>query len=95
MAHLSDTRPFTRLPISPLAWSLGIFFAIAYAICVAFDLVFPGQNMTSLWLPLLPWVTSISLGGFVLGLLETLFYGWFVAVIFAPLFNYFVEKTPT
>ncbi|KNG94580.1 DUF5676 family membrane protein [Pseudaestuariivita atlantica] len=92
MAHSTDTHAHSHVPIAPLAWSLGIFFAITYVICVLFDLVFPGQSMTSLWLPLLPWVNGISLGGFVLGLVETVLYGWFVALIFAPLYNFFADR---
>lgn len=94
MAYPTEIRSHMHLPIAALAWSLGVFFAITFAICVVFDLIFPSQSMTSLWLTLLPWVDSISLGGFILGLFETLLYGWFVALIFAPLFNYFVEKMP-
>ena len=49
--------------------------------------------MTNLWNPLLPWVDGISLGGYVLGVAETLLYGWFVALIFGPLFNFFAERS--
>ena len=49
--------------------------------------------MTSLWTPLLPWVNGISIQGYVLGAAETLLYGWFVALIFGPLFNFFAERS--
>ncbi|KKL69914.1 hypothetical protein LCGC14_2110150 [marine sediment metagenome] len=93
MASISETPRAARIPIQALGWSLGIFFAITYTICVVFDLVFPGQSMTSLWNPLLPWVDGISLGGYALGVAETLLYGWFVALIVGPLFNFFAERS--
>lgn len=94
MTSISETPRAVRVPIQALGWSLGIFLAITYTICVAFDLVFPGQSMTSLWSPLLPWVSGISLGGYAIGVVETLLYGWFVALIFGPLFNFFAAIRP-
>lgn len=93
MTATTDRRRAVHIPIQALAWSLGIFFAIAYTICVIFDLIFPSQSMTSLWTPLLPWVDGIGLGSYALGVFETLLYGWFVALIFGPLFNFFAERT--
>lgn len=91
----TDTDPHhvAHIPVQALGWSLGLFFAIAFAICVLFDLAFQSQAMTGLWQPILPWVQGISLGGVLLGLVEAFLYGWFVALIFAPLFNFFAERT--
>ncbi len=86
------TQNAPRIPIVALGWSLGLFLAITFTLCVAFDLIFPSVAMNKAWLPLLPWVTWISISGFLLGLVETFLYGWFVALIFAPLFNYFAKK---
>jgi hypothetical protein len=81
-----------QIPIAALGWSLGIFFALSFAICVAFGLIFPGATMYQVWLPLLPWVTWISWASFILGLAEAFAYGWFVALIFGPLFNFFSAR---
>lgn len=83
----THTNP--RIPVMALGWSLGIFFAITFAICVAFGLIFTSATMFQAWLPLFPWVTWISWTSFGLGLIEAFAYGWFVALIFAPLFNFF------
>jgi hypothetical protein len=85
-------RTTSRIPIAALGWSLGFFLAFTFAICVAFGLLFPSVTMYQAWLPLLPWVTWISWASFVLGLVETFAYGWFVALIFGPLFNYFAAR---
>jgi len=81
-----------RLPVVPLGLSLGIFLVITYALCVGFDLLFPGQAMYQAWLRLLPGFTWLSWGRFLLGLIESFAYGWYVALVFGPLFNFFAAK---
>ncbi|MHB1666445.1 DUF5676 family membrane protein [Thiomonas sp.] len=81
-----------RLPVAALGMSLGIFLAITFAACVAFDILFPGQAMYRSWLRLLPGFIWLSWSSFLLGLAESFGYGWFVALIFGPLFNYFAAK---
>lgn len=93
MTDTTETRRTAHIPVQALGWGLGLFFAITYTICVLFDLVFPGQAMTAFWAPLLPWVDEISLAGYALGVAETLVYGWFVALIFGPLFNFFAQRS--
>jgi hypothetical protein len=80
-----------RLPVVPLGLSLGIFLAITYGLCVVFDLMFPGQAMYLTWLRLLPGFTWLTWPSFFLGLIESFAYGWYVALIFAPLFNFFAH----
>ena len=81
-----------RIPVAALGLSLGIFFLITFALCVGYDLLFPGQAMYQSWLRLLPGFTWLSWQSFGLGLVETFAYGWYVALIFAPLFNYFAAR---
>ena len=50
--HIETHSP--RIPVKALGWSLGIFLAVTFAICVAFGLLFPGATMYQAWLPLLP-----------------------------------------
>ncbi len=76
-----------RIPIAVLGNSLGLFLAITFALCVGFGLIFPGAAMYQAWLPLLPGVGWISWPSFLLGLAESFGYGWYVALIFAPIFN--------
>jgi len=81
-----------HIPVVPLGASLGLFFALTFALCVLFDLWFPALAMNPTWAPLLPGFAWISWPSFFLGLVETFAYGWFVAVIFAPLFNLFAAR---
>ena len=67
------------------------FLAIGYVLCVAYDLLF-GARMYRAWIDLLPGFQWISWGSFVLGLLETVGYGIFIGLVFAPLYNFFLVK---
>ena len=78
-----------RLPIFALGMSLGLFFVVTFILCVGFDLLFPGQEMYQTWLRLLPGFTWLSWPSFFLGLAESFSYGWYIALTFGPLYNFF------
>ncbi|WP_368744583.1 DUF5676 family membrane protein [Desertibaculum subflavum] len=81
-----------RIPVLAFGMSFGAFLVITYALCVGFDLLFPGQAMYQTWLRLLPGFTWLSWQSFALGAIEAFAYGWYVALIFAPLFNFFARR---
>ena len=64
-----------------------LFLAITFVLCVGFDLIFPHMAMYRSWQALLPGFTWISWSSFLLGLLESYGYGWYVALIWVPLYN--------
>ena len=80
------------LRMYPVGMTLGILLAFRFALCVVFGLLFPAAKMYEAWLPLLPGVTWISWPTALLGLVEAFAYGWYIAVIFVPLFNLFARK---
>ena len=69
-----------------------LFLAITFSLCVAFDLLFPSLAMYQLWLKLLPGFEWISWRSFLLGLVETYAYGWYLALIWVPLYNLFASR---
>ncbi len=81
-----------RLPVMALGMSLGTFFATTFVLCVGFDLLFPEHAMYETWLRLLPGFTWLTWQSFLLGLVESFAYGWYVALVFAPLFNFFARR---
>jgi hypothetical protein len=83
------TRQPVQIPVFALGLSLSLFSTITFVLCVLFDLIYPDQTMYQAWLRLLPGFTWLSWSSFLLGLVETFGYGWYVALIFGPLFNYF------
>ena len=87
---LARTAP--RIPVFALGMSLGLFLALTYVLCVLFDLWFPGQAMYQTWLKLLPGFTWLTWPSFFLGLAESYAYGWYVALVFGPLYNFFAAR---
>ena len=67
-----------------------LFFAIAYTSCVVFDLLFPSHAMYQTWLKLLPGFEWLTWRSFILGFIESYGYGWFIALIWVPLYNVFL-----
>jgi hypothetical protein len=70
-----------------------LFLAISFSLCVVFDLIFPEHAMYEVWLKLLPGFEWISWQSYFLGLVVSYAYGWFIALIWIPLYNYFGSKS--
>jgi hypothetical protein len=91
-AAVFATRP-ASIPVIAFGLSLSVTFVITYALCVVFYLLFPdagsGHAVLSLFLP---WFKLLSWQSFLLGLVESFALGWYVALIFAPLFNVFARR---
>ena len=87
-----QARPVARVPVFALGLSLGLFFALNFVLCVVFDLWFPEQAMNTVWSRLLPGFAWISWPSFFLGLVESTAYGWYVALVFGPLYNFFAAR---
>lgn len=81
-----------KLSLSAFGHATSLFISISFTLCVVFDLIFPEQAMYEVWLKLLPGFEWISWQSFFLGLLESYMYGWFIALIWVPLYNFFGSK---
>jgi len=81
-----------RIPVVALGMSLGLFLAFTFAVCVGFDLLFPQMAMYRAWIRFLPGFTWLTWPSFLLGLVETFAYGWYVALVFGPLYNFFAAR---
>jgi hypothetical protein len=40
----------------------------------------------------LPWFELLNWPSFFLGLIESFGYGWYIALVFAPIYNFFVTR---
>jgi hypothetical protein len=78
-----------RLRLMPVGMSIGLLFAISYVLCIALGLIWWDGGLHQPWLQFLPGFTWLSPGTFLLGLVESFVYGWYVALVFVPLFNFF------
>ena len=70
-----------QLRYLPAAVVIGGFLAVSFAVCVAWDAVFPDWAMWRAWAPLLPGFTWLSVGSFFLGLVEAFAYGFWLALV--------------
>ncbi len=87
-----EVRDVHDIAVIASGLSLSAFLVVSYVLCVLFDLWFPGQAMNPVWSPLLPGFTWLTWPSFFLGLVETFTYGWYVALVFGPLYNFFAAK---
>lgn len=89
---IARARRAPRLPLLAFGFALSLFLGITFLLCVGYGLIFPDQAMYPNWLHLLPGFTWLSWGSLLIGLIDSLSYGWYVALIFVPLFNYFAVR---
>lgn len=78
-----------RLPLVPLGMSLGLFLAITYTLCIALGALWPDFGLHKPWLQFFPGFEWLTGRGFVIGLAESFAYGWYAALVFVPLYNFF------
>ncbi len=68
--------------------ALGLFLVITYALCITFGLLAPEQfRMYTAWQALLPGFTWLSPASFLLGLVESFAYGFYISIVFVPIYN--------
>jgi len=79
-----------RLPLVPLGLSLSLLLMISYVLRVVLGLIWPNVGLHQPWLQFLPGFTWLTWPSFFLGLVETFAYGWYIALVFTPLFNFFM-----
>ena len=79
-ARMLDTRAVT--------WSLALFSAVTFVVCVVYGLIVPETlHMTAFLEQMLPgfiWLTPV---GFVVGLAESFLYGAYAGLVFTPIYN--------
>lgn len=76
--------------INPVGNALSLFFALTFTICIVWGLFTPESlHMHVAWESLLPGFQFVSFPSFLIGLVETYLYGWYVALVLVPLYNLF------
>jgi hypothetical protein len=89
----SDAGEGTALSIVVLGLSLSVFFAITYVICIVGYLLLPGFPVQHAALSIfLPGFELLSWHSFFLGLVESFIWGWYIALVFGPLYNFFSRR---
>jgi hypothetical protein len=95
-SHSADLGPLSAAPsrihVVAFGSSLGLFFAVSFVLCVLFYFLFPEMALNHVVLRLLPGLGTLTGPSFALGLVESFAYGWYVALIFGPLYNFFAGR---
>ena len=91
--ELSRRATAPRLRISVIGWALSTFLALSFLLCVAGYLAFPRLPITHSALSIfLPGFTLLDWASFCLGLIESFAWGWYIAVGFGLLYNFFSSQ---
>jgi 2TM family of unknown function (DUF5676) len=81
------------IPVVSFELSLSAFFAISFTLCVLGYLFLPDLPVAhGILMILLPGFILLSWPRFFLGLAESLAWGWYIALVFGLLYNYFVAR---
>jgi len=76
-----------------LGLSLSVFFLISYVICIAGYLLLPGFPVQHAALSIfLPGFELLSWRSFCLGMAESFIFGWYIALVFGTLYNFFSRR---
>ena len=71
-----------------MTWSLGLFSAVSFVLCVLYGLVVPKTlHMVQFLEITLPGFRWLSPGSFVRGLVESFLYGAYAGLVFTPIHN--------
>jgi uncharacterized protein DUF5676 len=86
----SDVR---AIPLVTFGLALSAFFAVSYVICILGYLLLPGLPVQHEALAIfLPGFTLLSWRSFFLGLIESFLWGWYIALLFGWLYNFFLRR---
>lgn len=81
------------LNIKVVSWSLGIFAAVSFVVCVIYGLIVPQSlHMYQFLEAVLPAFKWLTFWGFLLGLLESFLYGVYVGLVFVPIYNFLTRR---
>ena len=89
-----DAHEARTIPVMALGMALSLFLVISYLICVTTWFI-PGLPISHAMLTnFLPGFELLTWKSFVLGLVESFLWGWYVALIFGPLYNFCTVRVP-
>lgn len=81
------------LNIRVLTWSMASFTTVSYVVCVIYGLIVPASlHMVQFLEIILPGFKWLSMGAFVIGLVESFLYGVYAGLVFTPMYNFYQRK---
>lgn len=93
MMH-DERRPAPALiPVFTLGLALSLFLVVSYVLCIVGYVLFPGSLINHSALAIfLPGFELLSWRTFFLGFGESFAWGWYVALLFGPLYNFLASR---
>ena len=89
----SQSSVVRTIPVATLGMSLSLFFALSFVLCILGYLVLPGLPVKHEALAIfLPGFELLTWQGFVIGLAESYAWGWYVALVFGSIYNFFARR---
>jgi hypothetical protein len=87
---MDKSPPETTVRVVPLGLTLSSFLLVTYTLCIVFGILAPETfHMHSAWAPLLPGFEWLTPRGVLFGAIGAYSYGWYIAVLFVPLYRLF------
>lgn len=81
------------LNLKVVTWSLGLFTAISFVLCVIYGLIVPASLHASQFLEaVLPAFKWLTFAGFCLGFVESFLYGAYAGLVFVPIYNFLSRR---
>ena len=81
------------IPVATFGMSLSLFFALSFVLCILGYLVLPGLPVKHEALAIfLPGFELLTWQGFVIGLAESYAWGWYIALVFGSIYNFFARR---
>jgi hypothetical protein len=81
------------IPVFTLGLALSLFLSISYVLCITGYLLLPGLPIQHSALAIfLPGFQLLSWKSFWLGLGESFGWGWYIALLFGPLYNFLAAR---
>ena len=94
-SHVAGTDAHRAIPIVLLGLSLSVFFAFSFTVCVIGWIFWPTGPVLHASLNIfLPGFTLGSWASYFLGLIECVFWGWYIAVLSGSIYNFFAHRLP-
>jgi hypothetical protein len=89
----TDAGQAGAIPLVTLGLSLSLSFVISYLICIAGYLLLPDLPVQHAALSIfLPGFELLSWRSFCLGMAESFVSGWYIALVFGPLYNFLLRR---
>ena len=76
------------LNLKLVTWSLALFGAVSFVVCILYGLIVPETlHMTGFLVAVLPGFQWLTVGSFFIGLVEAFLYGAYAGLVFVPIYN--------